>query len=247
MSRTGGGIGTRGPGETEFERHRRKLELRIKSITKRLDDVRRRRGENRERRRRGGVPLAALVGYTNSGKSTLLAPLSKDAGILAKDQLFSTLDTVVRRIETGDGKLFLLSDTVGFIRKLPPERRAASARRSKSCERDLLLLVLDSADKDPCATLDVVLETLEGLARESCRARDTEQNRQKRRGGVRNGHRAARARRARRLCLRDRGAGFGESLSEIGEILRGPVAQTGAEDIYNKVDKTALKGGSVCT
>ncbi|MCF0247069.1 MAG: GTPase HflX, partial [Synergistes sp.] len=87
MSRTGGGIGTRGPGETEFERHRRKLDRRMKSIEARLEDVRKRREERRDRRRRDGVPVAALVGYTNSGKSTLLRALSKDAGIVAKDQL----------------------------------------------------------------------------------------------------------------------------------------------------------------
>ena len=126
MSRTGGGIGTRGPGETEFERHRRKLDRRMKSIEQRLDDVRKRREERRDRRRRDGVPVAALVGYTNSGKSTLLQALSKDAGIVAKDQLFSTLDTVVRKISYRGGEgHFLLSDTVGFIRKLPPALVAA--------------------------------------------------------------------------------------------------------------------------
>lgn len=233
MSRTGGGIGTRGPGETEFERHRRKLELRIKSITKRLDDVRRRRGENRERRRRGGVPLAALVGYTNSGKSTLLRALSKDAGILAKDQLFSTLDTVVRRIETGDGKPFLLSDTVGFIRKLPPELVAAfRATLEEAANADLLLLVLDSADKDPCATLDVVLETLEGLGAGEL-PRLVILNKIDKSGAAAYEtaiELRARGERVVCVCAID-GRGFGEMLSEIGEIFAGGVAQTGAEDI----------------
>lgn len=164
MSRTGGGIGTRGPGETEFERHRRKLERRIKSITSRLEDVRKRRGERRDRRRKDGAPLAALVGYTNSGKSTLLKALSKDSTILSADQLFSTLDTVVRRIGFRDGGSFLLSDTVGFIRKLPPELVAAfRATLEEVAGADLLLLVLDSSDSEPCETLDIVLDTLKEL------------------------------------------------------------------------------------
>lgn len=164
MSRTGGGIGTRGPGETEFERHRRKLERRIKSITSRLESVRKRRGERRDRRRKEGAPLAALVGYTNSGKSTLLKALSKDVTILSADQLFSTLDTVVRRIRFRDGGSFLLSDTVGFIRKLPPELVAAFRATLEEVDgADLLLLVLDSSDSEPCETLDIVLDTLKEL------------------------------------------------------------------------------------
>ena len=168
MSRTGGGIGTRGPGETEFERHRRKLERRIRSITERLEEVRRRRGERRERRRKEGAPLAALVGYTNSGKSTLLKALSKDATILAADQLFSTLDTVVRWINFRDGGAFLLSDTVGFIRKLPPELVAAFlATLEETAGADLLLVVLDASEEDPQENLSVVLDTLRELEADS--------------------------------------------------------------------------------
>lgn len=164
MSRTGGGIGTRGPGETEFERHRRKLERRVKNIEARLEVVRKRRGERRERRRREGIPVAALVGYTNSGKSTLLRELSRDEGILAKDQLFSTLDTVVRKVRYRDGGAFLLSDTVGFIRKLPPDLVAAfRATLEEAANADLLLLVLDSSDDEPIATLEIVLDTLTAL------------------------------------------------------------------------------------
>jgi GTP-binding protein HflX len=164
MSRTGGGIGTRGPGETEFERHRRKLERRIKNIEKRLDNVRKRRKERRDRRKRRGTPLAALVGYTNSGKSTLLKNLARDDGIFSANQLFSTLDTVVRRVEFKDGGAFLLSDTVGFIRKLPPELIAAfRATLEEAAAADLLLVVLDSADEEPAETLDIVLDTLNEL------------------------------------------------------------------------------------
>lgn len=169
MSRTGGGIGTRGPGETEFERHRRKLDRRIKSIEKSLEDVRRRRGERRDRRKRASVPVAALVGYTNSGKSTLLKTLSKDAGILSKDQLFSTLDTVARKISYRDGSgYFLLSDTVGFIRKLPPELIAAfRATLEEAACADILLIVLDASAEDPVSVFDIVLETLRGLGADS--------------------------------------------------------------------------------
>ena len=164
MSRTGGGIGTRGPGETEFERHRRKLERRIKSITSRLEEVKNRRRDRRERRRKDGAFAVALVGYTNSGKSTLLKSLSKDRGILAANQLFSTLDTVIRKISFRDGGSFLLSDTVGFIRKLPPELVAAfRATLEEVSGADLLLLVIDSADKDPVGNMDIVLETLKEL------------------------------------------------------------------------------------
>ena len=164
MSRTGGGIGTRGPGETEFERHRRKLERRIKGITERLEEVRKRRRERRDKRRRDGVPLVALVGYTNSGKSTLLKALSKDETIISANQLFSTLDTVVRRVSYRDGGGFLLSDTVGFIRKLPPELVAAfRATLEEVSGAARLLLVLDSSDKDPVESFDIVIETLKEL------------------------------------------------------------------------------------
>ncbi|NLD05108.1 MAG: GTPase HflX [Synergistaceae bacterium] len=164
MSRTGGGIGTRGPGETEFEKHRRKLERRIKSITSRLEEVKGRRRDSRERRKKNGAFTVALVGYTNSGKSTLLRSLSKDCGILAANQLFSTLDPVIRRISFRDGGSFLLSDTVGFIRKLPPELVAAfRATLEEVSGADLLLLVVDSAEKDPVGNMEIVLETLKEL------------------------------------------------------------------------------------
>lgn len=161
MSRLGGGIGTRGPGETEFERHRRKLERRIKSIERSLLNVRKRRQEYRRRRARDGARVVSLVGYTNSGKSTLMRALSKDAAVTAEDKLFSTLDTLTRRIPLRDGGYFMLSDTVGFIRKLPPELIAAfRATLEEVTGSDLLVLVLDASSPEPMVSLEIVERTL---------------------------------------------------------------------------------------
>lgn len=166
MSRLGGGIGTRGPGETEFERHRRKLERRIKFIERSLKDVTRRRGEHRYRRARGGLPVVSLVGYTNGGKSTLLRALSRDTGIVGEDKLFATLDTVTRRVDVANlpGRpeaAFMLSDTVGFIRHLPPELIAAfRATLEEVTTADLLMLVLDASDPEPMRSYEIVKETL---------------------------------------------------------------------------------------
>ncbi|MDR3255229.1 MAG: GTPase HflX [Synergistaceae bacterium] len=164
MSRLGGGIGTRGPGETEFERHRRKLERRIKFIEKNLKDVRNRRRQYRYRRSRDGADVVSLVGYTNSGKSTLLRSLSGDNSIKAEDRLFSTLDTVTRRVDVPSGDSFLLSDTVGFIRKLPPELIAAfRATLEEASGADLLLIVADASSPTPMRNFDVVLDTLRDI------------------------------------------------------------------------------------
>ena len=164
MSRAGAGIGTRGPGETEFERHRRRLERRVREITKKLENVRRQRRLVRDRRRKRGIPTVSLVGYTNSGKSTLLRALSGDDSIVAQDRLFSTLDTSVRRIPLLGGGAFLLSDTVGFIRGLPPELVAAfRATLEEIREAELLLLVLDASDGRAMETFEVILGTLAAL------------------------------------------------------------------------------------
>ena len=161
MSRAGAGIGTRGPGETEFERHRRRLERRVKEITKKLENVRKQRRLVRDRRRKRGVPTVSLVGYTNSGKSTLLRTLSGDATIVAENRLFSTLDTSVRRIALPGGGAFLLSDTVGFIRSLPPDLvMAFRATLEEIREADLLLLILDASDPRALETWEVILGTL---------------------------------------------------------------------------------------
>lgn len=165
MSRTGGGIGTRGPGETEFERHRRKLDKRINAIEKKLDLVKKRRKLNRERKKKYSVPMVSLVGYTNSGKSTLLKTLSKDTTIESADQLFTTLDTVARRVNynlSSDG--FLLSDTVGFIRKLPTTLIAAfRATLEEVISADLLLVVLDASEQYAIEHFHIVLDTLKEL------------------------------------------------------------------------------------
>ncbi len=164
MSRTGGGIGTRGPGETEFERHRRKLHRRERDILKRLDMVRQRRQGQRERRRRRGFRTVALVGYTNSGKSTLLRRLSKDASILVADKLFATLDTAIRHVALPSGERVLLADTVGFVRKLPHDLVAAfRATLEEVRESDLLLVVLDVTARDIQGDMDVVQSTLRDL------------------------------------------------------------------------------------
>lgn len=161
MSRLGGGIGTRGPGETEFERHRRKLERRIKFIERDLESARRRRERTRARRWRGGDPSVSLVGYTNAGKSTILRALSHDISIVAEDKIFQTLDTVTRRIARPEGGAFMLSDTVGFIRNLPPELVAAfRATLEETADASLLVLVLDASSPEPMRGYEIVRDTL---------------------------------------------------------------------------------------
>lgn len=164
MSNAGAGIGTRGPGETEYERHRRKLRLRIEEINRRLEQMRARRESQRKRRRKNGIPTAALVGYTNSGKTTILRRLCGDESLFAKDLLFATLDTAVRSVRTPAGRTVLLADTVGFIRELPPQLIAAfRTTLEETTHADMLLVVLDVNDPDIVSTYGVILETLAGI------------------------------------------------------------------------------------
>jgi GTP-binding protein HflX len=146
LERQKGGIGLRGPGETQLESDRRTLNNRIRQLMSRLDEVDARRTMNRQNRVRAEVPTVALVGYTNAGKSTLFNALT-DADVYVKDQLFATLDPTVRQLELPDGRDVVLADTVGFIRDLPHELIAAfRSTLQETREADLVLHVIDASD-----------------------------------------------------------------------------------------------------
>jgi GTPase len=145
LSRLGGGIGTRGPGETKLETDRRRIRQRIQSIRREIEHVRRERLTRREARGRRETPVVAMVGYTNAGKSTLFNALTR-GGATVSDQLFVTLDPLVRKVGLGPGRDLLLVDTVGFIQKLPHSLVAAfRATLEEVKEADLLLHVVDAA------------------------------------------------------------------------------------------------------
>lgn len=166
LSRLGGGIGTRGPGETQLEVDRRRIRQRIADIRQELKSVRRTRAVQRSGRRRSGMPFIALVGYTNAGKSTLMNALT-DADVHAEDRLFATLDPTVRRMDLGDGRSALLADTVGFIRKLPHQLVAAfRATLEEVQDADVLLHVVDASDPaapEHIAAVEAVLDELHVL------------------------------------------------------------------------------------
>ncbi|MCP5424750.1 MAG: GTPase HflX [Gammaproteobacteria bacterium] len=146
LERQKGGIGLRGPGETQLETDRRLLAERIKQIKRRLVTVERRRYQSRQARRKAGVPTVSLVGYTNAGKSTLFNRLTQ-AGVYVADQLFATLDPTLRRLPLPHGEAVVLADTVGFIKHLPPTLVAAfRATLQETCEASLLLHVIDASD-----------------------------------------------------------------------------------------------------
>lgn len=143
LERLGGGIGTRGPGETQIETDRRLARDRIAHLKRELEEVRRHRRLSRQNRRRHGIPVVAIVGYTNAGKSTLLNALT-GAGVLAEDQLFATLDPTTRQVTLPGHQVVLFSDTVGFIQKLPATLVAAfRATLEELDEADVLLHVVD--------------------------------------------------------------------------------------------------------
>ena len=163
LERLGGGIGTRGPGETQLETDRRLIRRHIQKIQQELDKVRQRRTLYIDRRKKASVPMATLVGYTNAGKSTLFNALS-DARVEAQDQLFSTLDPVTRRIRLPAGDELLLTDTVGFIQKLSPMVVAAfRATLEELAESDVLIHVLDITHPKAPEQAEVVEETLQDL------------------------------------------------------------------------------------
>lgn len=166
LERLGGGIGTRGPGETQLETDRRLVRRRIQRITQELEGVRRRRTLYMGRRKKANVPMATLVGYTNAGKSTLFNALS-DAKVDASDRLFATLDPTTRRVRLPSGGQLLLTDTVGFIQKLSPKVVAAfRATLEELAESDILLHVLDITHPKAPEQAEVVEATLRDLGLE---------------------------------------------------------------------------------
>lgn len=165
LSRQGGGIGTRGPGETQLESDRRHIRERISRLQTELEQVRQVRGVQRQRRMKNSVPVVAIVGYTNAGKSTLLNRLT-DAGIPANNRLFDTLDTTSRQLRVSDNLEVVLSDTVGFIAKLPHHLvEAFQATLEELQYADLLLHVIDSADPERQEHIAVVEKLISQLAK----------------------------------------------------------------------------------
>src|SRR5262245_696102 len=163
LSRLGGGIGTRGPGETKLEMDRRQIRHRISTLRREIEQIRKHRQLHREKRRRDRLPLVSLVGYTNAGKSTLFQALSKE-DTLVSNRLFSTLDTLIRRIQLGGRYPVLISDTVGFIRKLPHQLISAfRATLEEVVEADLILHVIDASDPDRVEKHRVVLDVLDEI------------------------------------------------------------------------------------
>ena len=165
LSRQGGGIGTRGPGETKLESDKRHIRERIARLQSELEQVRQVRGVQRERRMKNSVPVVAIVGYTNAGKSTLLNQLT-DAGIPANNRLFDTLDTTSRQLTVSDNLDVILSDTVGFIAKLPHHLVDAFRATLEELEyADLLLHVIDASDPNRQEHIAVVDSLIAKLAK----------------------------------------------------------------------------------
>ena len=160
LSRLGAGIGTRGPGETKLETDRRRILERVSKIERELKDAARSRDTRAKSRKRSGLPVAAIVGYTNAGKSTLFNRLT-EADVLVEDRLFATLGSTVRRLDLPDGHRALMSDTVGFVRRLPHELvEAFRSTLDEAADADLLVHVVDASDPDPDGQISAVREVL---------------------------------------------------------------------------------------
>jgi GTPase len=169
LERLGGGIGTRGPGETQLETDKRLIQRRIKRLEAQIDDIKKHRELYWQKRQRAGIAVVALVGYTNAGKSSLMNALTR-AGVTAEDKLFSTLDPTTRRLALPGGQTVLLSDTVGFIRKLPPSIIEAFKATLEELEKaDLLIHVVDISignSAEQCQVVENILTDL-GLAKKT--------------------------------------------------------------------------------
>ncbi|MBQ8351719.1 MAG: GTPase HflX [Clostridia bacterium] len=163
LSRLGGTIGTRGPGETQLEIDRRHMKRRIDALEAQLAEMESTRATMRAARDRSGIPKVAIVGYTNAGKSTLLNYLT-DAGVLSEDKLFATLDPTTRRLDLEEGESLLLTDTVGFIRKLPHHLvKAFRSTLEEAAYADILLVLIDATDAEGEEHLGVTEQLLEEL------------------------------------------------------------------------------------
>ncbi len=163
LSQQGAGIGTRGPGETKLETDRRRILARISKLEKELKEKARHRDTQRKQRKRNGIPQVSIVGYTNAGKSTLLNALT-DADALVEDRLFATLDPTVRRLELPDNREVLLSDTVGFVRRLPHGLvEAFQSTLAEAAEADLLVHLVDGTDEDLPGQIAAVREVLDEI------------------------------------------------------------------------------------
>ena len=161
LSRLGGGIGTRGPGETKLETDRRRIRTRIHAVSEDIEHVRKRRAQSRERRHKASVPTVALVGYTNAGKTTLFNVLTR-ADAEASDALFVTLDPLIRPVRLPDSRELLVADTVGFIDRLPHALVAAfRATLEETVDADLALHIIDAAAPDRDRRMSAVRQVLE--------------------------------------------------------------------------------------
>ena len=190
----GEGIGGRGPGETKIETDRRRINTKIAKLRRELKDMKGTRDTKRAERRRNAIPSVAIAGYTNAGKSSLLNRLT-DAGVLVEDSLFATLDPTTRRTTTSDGRIYTMSDTVGFVRHLPHQLvEAFRSTLEEVADADLVLHVVDGSHPDPEGQISAVREVLAEIGASPGARADRDQQGRRRRpdgGGAAQGPRAA--------------------------------------------------------